>query len=156
MLWSLLKPLWKSPVKLMLEILSGFFYRWEGRWKVKGCLAFYSHLVEVWHSVFKMTVGSYDHKASPVFLKQYNLWEVGNNVQPNCCEILVGARSCASAWDAVSLCRGMWRGCSCWWWRRCPAERAKLSSCCWLSDTGYCRGSGAHSYRCVCRRFPGK
>lgn len=115
MLWSLLKPLWKSPEKLILEILSICFYSWEGWWKVKCFQTFYSHLVEVWHSLFKMTVGSYAHKASPVFLKWYNFWqnfsgEVGNTVQPNCYKIL-GAGSCASAWDAVSLCREMWKGC---------------------------------------------
>lgn len=109
----------------MLEILSIFFYRWEGWWKVKGYLAFCSNLVQVWHTVFKIPVGSNDHKGSPVFLKQYNFWqnfswEVGNNVQPNCCKILVGERSYASAWDAV--CSEMWKGCSCWWWRECPAE----------------------------------
>lgn len=84
-----------------------FFYRWEGWWKVKGCLAFCSNLIQVWHTVFKITVGSDDSKGSPV-LRQYNFWqnfswEVGNNVQPNCCKILVGERSCASAWDAVLL-----------------------------------------------------
>lgn len=39
---------------------------------MKGYLAFCSHLVQVWHTVFKMPVGSYDLEASPVFLKQYN------------------------------------------------------------------------------------
>lgn len=105
-----------------------------------------------------MAAGSHDHKASPVFLKQYNFWqnstwEVGNNVQPNCCKILVGARSCASAWDGV--CREMWKGCSCWCSRECPAERAKLSCCSWLCGTGCCHGSSAHSCCCMYRMFSG-
>lgn len=33
-------------------------------------------------------------------------WVAGSNVQPNCCKILVGARSCPCAWDAGCCVQG--------------------------------------------------
>lgn len=55
----------------MLEILSIFLQ--VGRvMEGERLFRFLFHLVWDWHSVFKMAAGSHDHKASPVFLKQYN------------------------------------------------------------------------------------
>lgn len=82
---------------------------------------------------------------------------MGKNVQPDCCRIVLGARSCACAWDAVFLCAGRCERAAAAGGEGSVLQRgpnwAPVHD--WLTQ-GTCHGSSAHSCCCTCRVFPGK